>query len=111
MVAPFGLICAGVVTGQAKDVIQSETAPAKLVMLVYQRFPFDKSTESGKAPRMLMRMIAVELAPYGITLKAPTARYLRHRFDCFRVERTSSRAGVPAEVQRLSRRSVMPTTA
>src|SRR6201981_1495282 len=29
-------------------------------------------------------------------------RCLRHRFDCYRVERTSSRAGVsPAEVQRL----------
>jgi hypothetical protein len=35
---------------------------------------------------------------------------LRRRFDCYRVERTSSRAGVPpAEVQRLSRRTVTPT--
>jgi hypothetical protein len=34
-------------------------------------------------------------------------RCLRCRFDCFRVERTSSRAGVsPAEVQRFSRRTV-----
>jgi hypothetical protein len=33
-------------------------------------------------------------------------RYLRCRFDCYRVERTSSRAGLaPAEVQRLSRRT------
>jgi len=33
-------------------------------------------------------------------------RCLRRRFDCYRVERTSSRAGVaPAEVQRLSRRT------
>src|SRR5205809_1162996 len=33
-------------------------------------------------------------------------RCLRCRFDCYRVERTSSRAGVsPAEVQRLSRRT------
>src|SRR6516162_1005839 len=33
--------------------------------------------------------------------------YPRRRFDCYRVERTSSRAGVsPAEVQRLSRRTV-----
>ena len=32
---------------------------------------------------------------------------LRRRFDCYRVERTSSRAGVaPAEVQRLSRRTI-----
>src|SRR5947207_13874740 len=37
-------------------------------------------------------------------------RCLRCRFDCFRVERTSSRAGVaPAEVQRLSRRTATPT--
>src|SRR6201984_762171 len=38
-------------------------------------------------------------------------RCLRCRFDCFRVERTSSRAGVaPAEVQRFSRRTVTPVT-
>jgi hypothetical protein len=38
-------------------------------------------------------------------------RCLHRRFDCFRVERTSSRAGVaPAEVQRLSRRTFSPTT-
>src|SRR5437879_8927034 len=37
-------------------------------------------------------------------------RCLRCRFDCYRVERTSSRAGVsPAEVQRLSRRTLSPT--
>src|SRR5215467_663424 len=37
-------------------------------------------------------------------------RYLRRRFDCYRVERTSSRVGVaPTEVQRLSRRTVTPT--
>src|SRR6476659_1769169 len=34
---------------------------------------------------------------------------IRCRLDCYRVERTSSRAGVaPAEVQRLSRRTVSP---
>src|ERR1700731_1370636 len=34
---------------------------------------------------------------------------LRCRFDCYRVERTSSRAGVaPAEAQRLSRRTFSP---
>ena len=37
-------------------------------------------------------------------------RCLHCRFDCYRVERTGSRAGVaPAEVQRLSRRTVTPT--
>src|SRR5207245_10681544 len=36
---------------------------------------------------------------------------LRCRLDCYRVERTSSRAGVaPAEVQRLSRRTFSPIT-
>jgi hypothetical protein len=49
MVALFVLICSGGASGQTKDVIESETAPPKLVMLVYQRFPFDKATESGKA--------------------------------------------------------------
>jgi hypothetical protein len=39
-------------------------------------------------------------------------RCLRRRFDCYRVERTSFRARVaPAEVQRLSRRTVSPTIA
>jgi hypothetical protein len=76
MVATFVLICAGGATGQSKDVIRSETAPPQMVMLVYQRFPFDKATESGKALPMLMRTMAttaVELAPYGIRVKAPTA--------------------------------------
>src|SRR6202051_1176084 len=37
---------------------------------------------------------------------------LRCRLDCFRVERTSSRAGVePAVVQRLSRRTISPIDA
>jgi AraC-like DNA-binding protein len=37
-------------------------------------------------------------------------RCLCCRFDCYRVERTSSRAGVsPAEVQRLSRRTITST--
>jgi len=37
-------------------------------------------------------------------------RCLRRRFDCYRVERTSSRAGIaPAEVQRLSRRTFSQT--
>ena len=47
------------------------------------------------------------------SLNDPFHRKLRQlrclccRFDCYRVERTSSRAGVaPAEVQRLSRRTV-----
>ncbi len=49
MVAPLVLMCAGSATGQTNGAIQSETAPAKFVILVYQRFRFDKTTESGKA--------------------------------------------------------------
>jgi hypothetical protein len=49
MAAAFVLICAGGATGQTKGVIQSETAPPKFVVLVYQRFPFDKAIQSGKA--------------------------------------------------------------
>jgi hypothetical protein len=49
MVAAFVLICAGGATGQTKGLIRPETAPPKLVMLVYQRFPLDKAAESGRA--------------------------------------------------------------
>jgi hypothetical protein len=49
MVAAFVLICAGGATGQTEDALRSETAPPKLVMLVYQRFAFNKASESGKA--------------------------------------------------------------
>ena len=41
------------------------------------------------------------------TRKLRQLRCLRRRFDCYRVERTSSRAGVaPAEAERLSRRTI-----
>jgi hypothetical protein len=49
MVAAFALIFAGGVAGQTKDLVWPETAPPKLALLVYQRFPFEKMTESGKA--------------------------------------------------------------
>lgn len=48
MVAAFVLMCAGGATGQTNGAIQSETAPPKFVILVYQRFRFDKTNESGK---------------------------------------------------------------
>src|SRR5271167_3116343 len=51
------------------------------------------------------------------SLNDPFHRKLRQlrclccRFDCYRVERTSSRTGVaPAEVQRLSRRTITPVS-
>jgi hypothetical protein len=49
MGAPFPLVCAGGATGQTKGVMQSEATPARLVMLVYQSFRFDKATASGTA--------------------------------------------------------------
>jgi len=49
MGAVFVLICAGGATGQTNGAIQSETAPPKFVVLVYQRFRFDKTTESREA--------------------------------------------------------------
>jgi hypothetical protein len=49
IVAAFALICAGGGTSQSKAATGSETAPPKLVVLVFQRFQFDKAIESGKA--------------------------------------------------------------
>jgi hypothetical protein len=58
---------------------------------------------------MLFNRTGLNLAVMRLTTP-PAARC---RFDCFyRVERTSSRAGaIPAEVQRLLRRTVSPITA
>ena len=49
MVAAFALIFAGSAAGQTKDPASPETAPPKLVVLVYQRFALDKTAASGKA--------------------------------------------------------------
>lgn len=49
MAAAFALICVGGAAGQTKDAASSETAPPKLAVLVYQRFPLDKIAASGKA--------------------------------------------------------------
>ncbi|HEY6945646.1 MAG TPA: hypothetical protein VI431_10945 [Candidatus Acidoferrum sp.] len=49
MAAAFALICSGSLAGQTKDPASGETAPPKLAVLVYQRFPLDKMAASGKA--------------------------------------------------------------
>ena len=49
MVVAFVLICIAGLIGQANDSIRTEAAPPKFVVLVHQRFQFDKTTESGKA--------------------------------------------------------------
>jgi hypothetical protein len=47
--AAFALICVGGAAGQTKDSVSPETAPPKLALLVYQRFPLEKMAASGKA--------------------------------------------------------------
>jgi hypothetical protein len=49
MAAAFALICAGAAIGQTKDSTNSETAPPKLALLVYQKFALDKAAASAKA--------------------------------------------------------------
>ena len=49
IVAAFALICVGGATGQTKDPAGLGTAPPKLAVLVYQKFPLDKMAASGKA--------------------------------------------------------------
>src|SRR5690242_20577759 len=49
IVAAFALIFVGGAAGQTKDPLGPETAPPKLAVLVYQRFPLDKMAASGKA--------------------------------------------------------------
>jgi hypothetical protein len=84
MVAAFVLICAGGATGQTKGVIRSETAPPKLVMLVYQRFPFDKATESGKALAAAARACAnLEVPNSWIVLESVTGDSEVLSFDPF----------------------------
>src|SRR5580765_7414271 len=72
-------------------------------------FPVKKS---GRLLQLLFRDLLSVHSRYGLHArgvawrpfhrKLRQLRYLRRRFDCYRMERTSSRAGVtPAEVQRL----------
>ena len=84
IVAPFVLVCAGGGTGQTKDVIQSETAPPKLVVLVYQRFLFDKARESGKALAAAARACAnLEVPNSWIVLESITGDSQVLSFDPF----------------------------
>src|SRR5215470_11868386 len=77
--------------------------------------------QSGRLLQLLFRDLLSVYSRYGlhahrvtnVTLYTESSDglvTLRRRFDCYRVERTSSRVGVaPTEVQRLSRRTVSPT--
>ena len=46
--AALTLTIASVVVGQTKESVESETAPPKLLVLVYQRFSFDKGSDRDK---------------------------------------------------------------
>src|SRR5712692_4305580 len=46
--AALTLTIASVVGGQTKGSVESETAPPKLLVLVYQRFSFDKGSDRDK---------------------------------------------------------------
>src|SRR2546427_13156539 len=46
--AALTLTMASVVAGQTKESVESETAPPKLLVLVYQRFSFDKGSDHDK---------------------------------------------------------------
>src|SRR5438105_7068585 len=65
MAAALALIFAGGASGQTKDSAWPETAPPKLALLVYQRFPLDKAAASGKALAAAARACA--------NLEAPTS--------------------------------------
>ncbi|HWO29469.1 MAG TPA: hypothetical protein VNO32_11810 [Candidatus Acidoferrum sp.] len=84
MVAAFVLICAGGSTGQTKGLIRPETAPPKLVMLVYQRFPLDKAAEGGKALAAAARVCAnLEVPNSWIVLESVTGDSEVLSFDPF----------------------------
>ena len=63
VVAAFALIFAGGAAGQTKDPARPETAAPKLAVLVYQRFPLDKTAVSGKALAAAARACANLEAP------------------------------------------------
>ena len=84
MVPAFLLICAGSATGQTNGLFRSETAPPKLVMLVYQRFPFDKATISGNALAAAARACAnLEVPNSWIVLQSVTGDSEVLSFDPF----------------------------
>jgi len=58
MTAALALICVGGAIGQTKDSANSETAPPKLAMLVYQRFPLAKAAERDNWEKAVARECA-----------------------------------------------------
>jgi hypothetical protein len=84
MAAAFTLICTSGATGETKDSAGTETAPPKLAVLVYQRFPFDKMSESGKALAAAARACAnVDVPNSWIVLESVTGKPEVLSFDPF----------------------------
>src|SRR5690348_14225973 len=83
MTAAFALICSGA-GGQTKDPVGSETAPPKLAVLVYQRFPLDKMAASGKALAAAARACAnIDVPNSWIVMDSVTGEPEALSFDPF----------------------------
>jgi hypothetical protein len=83
MAAAFTLICGGAAS-QTKDPAWPETAPPKLVLLAYQRFPLDKMAAGGKALASAARACAnLDVPNSWIVMESVTAEPEVLSFDPF----------------------------
>ena len=84
MFAAFVLICAGGAPSQTKSAITPQTAPPKLLVLVYQRFRFDKAAEASQALAGAARACAnLEVPNSWIVLDSVTGEAEALSFDPF----------------------------
>ncbi len=84
MVAAFALIFADRASGQTKDSTWPETAPPKLALLVYQKFPIDKMAATGKALAAAARACAnLDVPNSWIVMESVTAEPEMLSFDPF----------------------------
>jgi hypothetical protein len=82
--AAFALVCASGAIVQTKDSTNLDTAPPKLVVLVYQRFPLDKAAEGGKALAAAARACAnLEVPNSWIVMESVTGEPEVLSFDPF----------------------------
>jgi len=84
VITTLALICVGGAAGQTKDSEWLRTAPPKLVMLVYQRFPLDKVAASGQALAAAARACAnLEVPNSWIVMDSVTGEPESLSFDPF----------------------------
>src|SRR5205814_2343853 len=94
--------------GLAPARLKQEVSQTRHLIPLLQTFP--SAIEACSAFTHVMACTLAESPCDPLHRKLRQLRCLRCRVDCYRVERTSSRAGVsPAEVQRLSRRTFSTT--